>query len=108
MSFTERELRLQARFNAIAKATGITVGEDLAFCAKMAAWGMVIDTILRRYLDQAIAEPQRVDEFSFEIGTILQTYHLEICDHLKIDPGKALDLVDLFREVMKDILAQRG
>lgn len=104
----ERTLRLQARFELIREALGKTVGKDVAFLAALGAWGITIQHLMNSYLDQVQKEPDRTEEFKQEIHSFMISWHSNVCKHLNIDQGMAVDLIDHFEQVMRDILNGRG
>lgn len=108
MPIDTRTSRLQHRFDLIHSAMVVSVGPELAFAAKMAAWGMVMEQIIHEMMKEIADHPERLELFRKESQILLQSWHSSLCGYLNLDDSQVLDLVDNFQQVMRDILEKRG
>lgn len=109
-----RSERLQTRFRVIQEAVAHVHGKDMAFAAASVAWLESLEyyclQALRR-IEKYSDGPEARDEIPVlhkEIKDLLQSYHKEICEHLKLSQVQAIERSAAFKEVVNDICNERG
>ena len=113
-----RAERLQQRFEFIKQSLAELHGERAAFCAAVAAYLMAGQSAanismkqLRVYVSDAVAQAafdEDMARYDAELERILQGVHKTICEELNVDQQFAFGLARMFREVINDVLNQRG
>lgn len=106
----EREARLQARFKLIEQALAEKFGPRLAYAAGAAAHLQTIHSIYLSVLAN-MAGPERTDSVILvdtEITELLQSFHAELCTFLHVEPEHAVKLSAHFRQLMIDLLNEKG
>lgn len=115
-----RAERLQARFNIIQQSLEYVYGRELAFAAASVAWLRAVQygakQSMCRMRDWHPEVPQQycteramlLEELDAEIELMLKGFHSEICAHLGVDPGRAIEVSKSFEQVVQDICLQGG
>lgn len=115
-----RAERLNTRFKTIQRTLEELYGRERAFGAASAAWFMAIQYLHKQSLLRILRErtggeidPQdtirsAVTQLENEMQTMLQGFHAELCEHLKVDQADAWHLAKSFKQVIDDVCHQGG
>lgn len=113
-----RPERLDARFKLIQETMTELYGKDLAFAGATAAWLMALQHMalssmkaVQRFNLDGVGQAAAVEEME-KLDAIHEAtfrgFHKQICEHLGVDPVRALELSKAFEQVVRDICFQGG